>query len=139
MNIYYTDGSASPNPGDGGWAVVLDGKTVASGAAKNTTNIRMEGYALGAAIQAGEKAGKSYKIITDSQFWCNVLTKWAPGWEQNGWKKKSRGKIENLDLVKKLFGLYGEAKPKIEWTRGHVGDVGNELADVAANRARENG
>jgi len=139
MNIYYTDGSAAPNPGNGGWAVVLNGKTVASGAAKHTTNIRMEGYALGAAIQVGEKTGEPYKIVTDSQFWCNVLTKWAPDWEQRGWKKKSRGNIENLDLVKKLFGLYKEAKPKIEWTRGHVGDVGNELADIAANRARENG
>lgn len=137
--MYYTDGSTAPNPGDGGWAVVLNGETVASGAAKNTTNIRMEGYALGAAIQEGVKSGRSYKIMTDSMFWCNVLTKWAPGWEAKGWKKSSKGEIENLDLVKRLFALFNEAKPQIEWVRGHNNDPGNEAADAAANLAREQG
>ncbi|MCL2038614.1 ribonuclease HI [Candidatus Saccharibacteria bacterium] len=145
MNLYYTDGSANPNPGRGGWAVVLftdkpkagEGEVVASGAVNNATNIRMEGYALGAAIKEGEAAGKPYKIITDSQFWCNVLTKWAPGWEKRGWKKATSGEIQNLDLVQKLYELYKQAKPQVEWTRGHVGDPGNEAADEAANRARQ--
>jgi ribonuclease HI len=147
MDIYYTDGSANPNPGAGGWAVVFypsgqpieltNGKVVASGGCPGTTNIRMEGYALGAAIKEGEASGKPYKIITDSQFWCKVLTEWAPNWEKKGWRKSTKGEIQNLDLVKKLYALHQEFKPKIEWTRGHVGDPGNEAADVAANAARE--
>lgn len=144
MNTYYTDGSASPNPGNGGWAVVLykekpkegEGSVVASGAAADTTNIRMEGFALGAAIKVGDESGEPYKIMTDSQFWCNVLTKWAPGWEAKGWKKSTKGEIQNLDLVQKLYTLYKKANPRIEWTRGHVGDIGNEAADEAANQAR---
>ena len=59
MKILYTDGSAEPNPGPGGWAVieVVDGvgAPVAIGCESDTTNIRMEGTAL---INAIEYAGK---------------------------------------------------------------------------------
>ena len=55
MKILWTDGSASPNPGPGGFAVILeqdgDGTPVALGRADNTTNIRMEGSAIIAAIK----------------------------------------------------------------------------------------
>ncbi len=59
MITYYTDGSASPNPGPGGYSVIQDGKPVALGGDTipgNTTNIRMEGFAIIAALKhsAGE-------------------------------------------------------------------------------------
>jgi ribonuclease HI len=134
MNEYFTDGSCEPNPGAGGFAVVLRGEPVALGGEDFSTNIRMEGMALAAAIKHGAGSGEEYKIWTDSEFWVNVLTKWAPTWEKNGWQK--RGGIKNLELVKELYGLYTAEKPRIEWTRGHVGTRGNELADEWANRAR---
>ena len=47
MKILWTDGSASPNPGPGGFAVIEqteDGaKPVALGRDKDTSNIKMEG------------------------------------------------------------------------------------------------
>lgn len=133
MKHFYTDGSAIPNPGDGGYAVICEGKPVALGSEKNSTNIRMEASALIAAFKLAQ-AGDT--ITTDSEFWINVVTKWAPSWERNGWKKKS-GEIKNLDLVQQLYTIYKE-KPgvKLEWTRGHVGTEGNELADEWANKAR---
>ena len=136
MKHYFTDGSASPNPGPGGFAVIdLDLKQpVALGKEANTTNIRMEAMAL---ISAYKIAEPGDQIMTDSEFWGNVVTKWADGWRKNGWTKKS-GPIKNLELVQELFGLY-ESKPDVEltWTRGHVGTEGNELADEWANKARE--
>ena len=136
MKHYFTDGSASPNPGPGGFAVIdLDSKQpVALGKEANTTNIRMEAMALIAAYKLAEPDDQ---IMTDSEFWVNVVTKWADGWRKNGWTKKS-GPIKNLELVKELFELY-ESKPDVEltWTRGHVGTEGNELADEWANKARE--
>ena len=134
MSHYYTDGSASPNPGPGGYAVILDGAPVALGREKNSTNIRMEAHALIAAYKIAQPGDK---ISTDSEFWINVVTKWAPGWEANGWTKKT-GPIKNLELVKELFALY-QSKPdvKLKWTRGHVGTEGNELADEWANKARQ--
>ena len=133
MKILWTDGSASPNPGPGGFAVIEDGKPVVLGREKDSTNIRMEGLAMVAAIEyAGEEG---CEIHSDSQFWKDVLEKWAPGWEKSGWKKKT-GIIKNLDIVQKLYGLYCANDVKIIWVRGHVGNEYNELADRWANRAR---
>ena len=133
MKKYFTDGSAEPNPGQGGFAVVLDGEPVALGTEAESTNIRMEGKAL---IEAYKLAQPQDEIYTDSEFWVNVLTKWAPGWQSKGWQKKG-GPIKNLELVQELYALYQE-KPEVKliWTRGHVGTEGNELADQWANRAR---
>lgn len=135
MRIFYTDGSASPNPGPGGYAVIENNSPVALGSEDgNTTNIRMEGRALIAAMKLS--AGAPAEIYTDSEFWINVITKWAPGWAARGWTKKG-GEIKNLDLVKEAYDLYEKSQVTLVWVRGHVGDEGNELADVWANKARE--
>lgn len=135
MRIFYTDGSASPNPGPGGYAVIENSKPVALGSeAGDTTNIRMEGMAIIAAMELAD--GEPCEIFTDSEFWLNVLTKWAPGWAAKGWRK-SGGPIKNLELVQKAYELYYTTHPKITWVRGHVGHQMNELADEWANKARQ--
>ena len=133
MRIVFTDGSASPNPGPGGFAVIENGKPIALGAENPSTNIRMEGLALKKAFEILD--GEEAEILTDSEFWVNVLTKWAPAWEKNGWKKKN-GEIKNLDIVKPLFELYKNSKVKLKWLKGHAGHEFNEMADEWANRAR---
>jgi ribonuclease HI len=73
MIIYYTDGSASPNPGPGGFAVIKNGAPHILGSEEGeTTNIRMEGKALVAALT--DAAGEEAEIFTDSEFWINVIT-----------------------------------------------------------------
>lgn len=134
MRTLWTDGSASPNPGPGGYAVIENETPVALGGDKNTSNIKMEGSALIAGMELLN--GEPGEIITDSEFWINVLTKWAPNWKANGWKKKS-GEIKNLELVQKAYELYSKGNVKLNWTRGHVGTKMNELADEWANKARE--
>jgi ribonuclease HI len=133
MLILYTDGSCAPNPGPGGYAVIGDGKPVRLGHEKESTNIRMEGRALIAALKYTE--GKPSEIRTDSQFWINVITIWSIGWEKKGWKK-SGGEIQNLDIVKELCELYKNSKATLVFVRAHVGTAGNELADEWANKAR---
>ena len=135
MTTYYTDGSASPNPGPGGFAVIKDLKPHILGSEDGeTTNIRMEGKALIAALE--DANGAKCVIYSDSEFWINVVTKWAPGWQARGWKKKG-GDIKNLDIVQLLFTLYNDSQADLRWLRGHEGDEGNELADEWANKARE--
>lgn len=135
MRIFYTDGSCSPNPGPGGFAVIENSKPVALGKETSSTNIRMEAEALIAAMRLAE--GEPCKIHTDSEFWINVITKWAPGWREKGWKKSSKGEIQNLDLVKKAYELYNNSHVTLIWTKAHVGNNGNELADEWANNARK--
>ena len=140
MKVLWTDGSANPNPGKGGYAVIeefADGRArVASmGHAPRTTNIRMEGTAI---LHAIEYAGdEGCEIHTDSKFWINVLTEWAPGWAARGWRKKG-GPIENLDLVQLLYDAYKTHDVKFVWVKGHKGTLLNEFADYYANMAREN-
>ncbi len=137
MISYYTDGSASPNPGPGGFAVIQDGKPVALGTELGggaTTNIRMEGFAIMAALKLS--SGRPCQIFTDSEFWINVITKWSLGWEANGWKKKG-GEIKNLDIVREVCPLFRKSHAELVWVRGHNNDPGNELADEWANKARE--
>jgi ribonuclease HI len=135
MRIFYTDGSCSPNPGPGGYAVVENGKPVALGSAKESTNIRMEACALIMAMKLAD--GVACTIHTDSEFWINVITKWAPGWKTKGWKKSTKGEIQNLDLVQEALALYEQGKVTLIWVRAHVGNEQNELADVWANKARQ--
>ena len=134
MRVVFTDGSASPNPGPGGFSVIDEetGTPLILGRSDETTNIRMEGEAILAAIEEFPEV----EIHTDSEFWINVLTKWAEGWEKNGWKKKN-GKIRNLKLVQKLYLLYKSRKVELVWVRGHDGTEMNEAADEWANMARK--
>lgn len=133
MIVYYTDGSCSPNPGPGGFSVIKNMQPHIAGHEMNSTNIRMEGQALIAAMK--DAAGEECEIFTDSEFWINVITKWAPGWEAKDWKKKG-GEIKNLEIVKEAYELYQNSQAVLTWVRGHEGDPGNELADEWANIAR---
>ena len=131
--VVFTDGSAEPNPGPGGFAVIdaETGEPVILGRSAHTTNIVMEGNAIFEAMKAFPGA----KICTDSQFWVNVMTKWAPRWERDGWWKK--GGIANKKLVTKMWDAYHRYGSTLTWVRGHVGTEMNERADIWANNARE--
>lgn len=138
MILYYTDGSTAPtNPGPGGFAVIkgtsLDSLApwVLGSEPGTTTNIRMEGLAIIAALR--DARGAECEIRTDSLFWINVLTQWMPGW-----KKKNFKNVKNLDIVTEIDRLYQQSpKCKLVHVRGHRGEIGNEMADDWANKARE--
>ncbi len=136
--ILYTDGSCSPNPGPGGFAVIEKAgksyKPVVLGNDEDSTNIRMEGLALIAAMKYAD--GEECEIHTDSEFWINVITNWGIGWKAKGWKK-SKGEIKNIDIVKESMELYENSNTKLIWVKAHVGHDGNELADEWANKARK--
>ena len=134
MITYYTDGSCSPNPGAGGFAVIKETELAIVGSEQMSTNIRMEGRAIIAALT--DAAGAECQIYSDSEFWVKVLTQWGAGWESNGWKKKG-SEIKNLDIVQEVYALYKQSDSHLIWVRGHVGNISNELADVWANKARE--
>ena len=131
----FTDGSAIPNPGPGGWGAVyvVDDAVVAQrhGAEDDTTNNRME---LRAIIEGFGLVpeGTPTVLHTDSRLAVDTLTRWAAGWERRGWRRKS-GPVENLDLVKRAYAL-ATARPEVEirWVKAHAGNRWNEYADSLA-------
>ncbi|MEN8239214.1 MAG: ribonuclease H [Actinomycetota bacterium] len=135
----FTDGSAVPNPGEGGWGAVfvIDGEVVAqnSGYGGQTTNNRME---LTALIHAADlvPVGTTAQVYSDSNLAVRTINEWAAGWEKRGWRRKS-GPVENVDLVKVAYEKY-KARPELSlvWIKAHVGFTWNEYADELANRAR---
>lgn len=140
----FTDGSADPNPGPGGWGVVkvVDGHVVAEKAGHDpkTTNNRMELTALINGLKMLEPAD-SMTVYSDSQYCVRIVNEWAEMWEALGWKRgKRREPIENLDLVKELW-AQAQAHPRtrVEWVRGHNGARWNEYADMLSRRYLDGG
>ena len=138
----FTDGSAVPNPGEGGWGAVyvLDGHVVgeASGHGGETTNNRMELTALIEAVDL-VPVGVATTVYSDSKLAVQTINEWAEGWKRRGWKRKS-GAVENLDLVKIAYDSYRQ-RPDLTlvWIKAHVGYTWNEYADELANKARAEG
>jgi ribonuclease HI len=135
----FTDGSAQPNPGPGGWGAVyvVGGEVVdqAHGHEGHTTNNRMELTALIAGIDL-VPGGVAATVYSDSRLVVDTVTKWAAGWERRGWKRKT-GPVENLDLVKEAFERV-RARPelRVEWIAAHAGNRWNEYADALSTAYR---
>jgi ribonuclease HI len=134
----FTDGSASPNPGPGGWGAVyvLDDEIVAEahGHEEHTTNNRMELTALFAALDLVPQ-GTAATVYSDSNLAVRTINEWASGWEKRGWRRKT-GEVENLDLVRAVYENW-RSELRLTWIKGHAGYRWNEYADKLANRWRD--
>ena len=131
----FTDGSATPNPGPGGWGAVWvrDDEILAeaSGTDPDTTNNRMELTALLEGVRLVPE-GTPTTLWSDSNLAVRTINEWAAGWKARGWQRK-RGPVENLDLVRELYELL-QSRPELElrWIKAHVGHRWNEYADRLA-------
>ena len=141
--IIYTDGACHPNPGTGGYGVVIDrqGRQLElSHAYIFTTNNRMELLAVIVALETLVDPSEVL-IYSDSTYVVNGITKgWAEKWRRRGWMKK-RGvrQIPNADLWQRLLVLCERHQVNMRWVRGHSGNPGNERADRLAMSAMQNG
>jgi len=139
--VVYTDGACHPNPGPGGWAIVVvmpDGTTKEfSGNGGRTTNNRMEIQAAICGIEATPR-GSAVRIITDSKYVLNGITSWIKSWKRFGWKRKTDEGFKpvlNSDLWKKLDALCETRRVTWQWVKGHNGNPHNERADFLATTA----
>jgi ribonuclease HI len=139
MNIVeiFVDGACRGNPGPGGWGAILryqGQEKYLNGAVRHTTNNRME---LTAAIQAltALKKACQIKLVTDSQYVRKGITEWLPSWKRNGWRKKDKSPILNLDLWQQLDEISSKHTIDWQWVKGHSGHPENELADQLAGQA----
>ena len=132
----YTDGACDPNPGPGGWAVLLrSGEYVKeiTGRASNTTNNRME---LTAAIEALRSLRRPCQVdlYTDSEYLKRGITEWLPGWRARGWRRKE-GELANADLWQTLDVAMQPHEIQWHWVRGHASNPDNQRVDRLARLA----
>ncbi|MCJ2036303.1 ribonuclease HI [Methylobacterium sp. J-068] len=135
--IVYADGGCDPNPGPGGWGVVIEaesGRIELCGGDRATTNNRME---LTAAINGLRHfpEGAQIEMRCDSQYVIKSVTEWMRGWKAKGWRTAT-GPVKNVELMQELDGLAARRDVRWTWVRGHTGEVGNERADRLAAQGR---
>ena len=135
----YTDGSCLNNPGNGGWAAIINdnGKILKiSGSEKNTTNNKME---LMAPISALKKVNKDnqVEIYTDSKYVKLGITEWINKWIKNNWQTSKKENVKNKELWLELYELNNSLTIKWIWIKAHAGDLLNEEVDSLAKKAAE--
>jgi ribonuclease HI len=133
----YTDGSCLTNPGNGGWAAIInkDGNiTKISGSEKDTTNNRMELLAPINALRDLD-SNSQIEIYTDSQYVKLGITEWINKWVTNNWKTSKKEDVKNKDLWILLYDLNKSLNVKWNWVKAHAGNSMNEEVDLLAKKA----
>ena len=131
----YTDGAASPNPGPGGYGVILRCGSLEkemSGGFALTTNNRMELLAVIVGLEAIRWKNAAVEIYSDSSYVVKAVNEgWLPRWESKSWKK-----VKNPDLWQRFLSLYRLHRVRFHWLKGHAGHPENERCDALAVEAR---
>lgn len=105
-----------------------------------TTNNVAELLAACEALEySDDKDVKSVRMFVDSTYVRDGLTDWVVGWMANDWKKSNGEDVSNRDLWERLIRAKASLEQKvvdvkIEWVKGHSGDLGNSQADLLATR-----
>ena len=133
----YTDGSCLNNPGNGGWAAIINENEQIlkiSGSEKNTTNNKME---LMAPIEALKKIKKNQKIeiCTDSKYVKLGITEWIYKWKKNSWQTSKKENVKNKELWVELYELTKSFEINWVWVKAHSGNTINEEVDSLAKKA----
>ncbi|NLT28883.1 MAG: ribonuclease HI family protein [Propionibacterium sp.] len=132
------DGSALGNPGPAGWAWYIDDDCWAAGGWAHGTNNMGELMAvLDLLRQTAHLPERELRVLCDSQYAINVISKWTPGWKRKGWKKADGKPVQNVELVKALDEAMTGRSVTFEWVKGHAGHRMNEAADLRARTAAE--
>ncbi len=134
----YSDGGAEPNPGRGGFGLILSWGNVRKEFSEGyfmTTNNRME--LLGVIIGLEKlKTESEVTVYTDSKYVINGIEKgWAKRWQENNWKRNKKEKAVNPDLWEKLLKQVEKHKVTFCWIKGHNGHSENERCDELATLA----
>ena len=138
--IIYTDGGAVPNPGRGGYGVVLrfgQHSRELSGGFELTTNNRMELMAVIVGLEALKEPCK-VKLHSDSRYIVDAINNGSSmRWRANDWRMKSGAnskRCKNPDLWSRLLNAYDTHEVEFIWVKAHVGIRDNERCDeLAAN------
>ena len=138
----YTDGACAPNPGRGGYGVLLfrnGTRQELSGGFLETTNNRMELFSVITGLRALQEAEPlAVTIYSDSRYVVDMYSGgYASRWRSNGWRKGDRQPALNVDLWTELLDLCARHEVKFVWVRGHADNADNARCDELAVLARQ--
>lgn len=138
VNIY-TDGGAEPNPGKGGFGVIMTYKGYRKEFSQGyllTTNNRMELMGVIFALEQ-MKVPSIINVYSDSKYVVDGISKgWAEKWKSKNWFRTGTEKAINYDLWARLLELISKQKSvTFNWVKGHDGHTENERCDQLANLA----
>ncbi|MCF1192503.1 ribonuclease HI [Mangrovimonas sp. AS39] len=133
----FTDGGAEPNPGKGGFGVILSYK----GRQKEffegyelTTNNRMELMAVIFGLEQIKTKAK-VTVFSDSKYVVDgIVQGWAANWERSNWIRKKGNLVLNKDLWERLLDVMDKHEVTFNWVKGHAGHSENERCDILANK-----
>lgn len=127
------DGSALGNPGPAGWAWYVNDDCWRAGGWPHGTNNQGELMAVLDLFRAtAHIPQEDLRILCDSQYVINSVTKWMPGWKRKGWRKADGKPVLNVDILKEIDRELAGRKYTFEWVKGHAGHDLNEAADERA-------
>ena len=150
MKFYtiYTDGSANPNPGPGGFGVVVLDNTenfvynLYRESSEKTTNNREELKAILYALKtygvnifdlSEDEFIRVPIVYSDSAYAINTYNDWMWRWASNNWIKSDGAKAENLDIIQEYYDLWNQGfRIELKKVTGHSDVKGNILADRLA-------
>lgn len=138
--IAYTDGSANPNPGPGGFGVVLltDNEEFITSFNKyneKTTNNEMELAAIICAASFAKEKNEPLTIYSDSAYAIGCLSNWMYSWSKNNWLNSNNYTPKNIEAIKYFYDNHRNDNIKFIKVRGHSGNEWNEMADKLASMA----
>ena len=134
----YTDGACSGNPGIGGWAAILiynGHEKEISGANKDTTNNRMELFAIIQGL-AALKESCAVEVYSDSAYAVDAINKgWLANWKAANWKTADKKDVKNRDLWTDLSLKMGKHEVTFIKVKGHSDNEYNNRCDSLARKA----
>jgi ribonuclease HI len=139
--IAYTDGGCVPNPGPGGWGVILlfrESARFLSGYASESTNNKMELTAATSALKALTKDGVDLELHTDSMYVKDGMQKWIHNWRARNWKTADKKPVKNREYWEELDRLTLKHHVDWNWVKGHDVSRYNNFVDWLATDAIDN-
>jgi len=134
----YTDGAAEPNPGPGGYGVVLlfeKHRRELSCGYELTTNNRMELLAVIAGLEALTRACR-VTIYSDSRYVVDAVENgYVFRWREKDWWRTKKERAKNADLWKRFLVIFEQHDAELKWVQGHAGIPENERCDELAVKA----
>jgi ribonuclease HI len=142
--LLVTDGACVPNPGNGGWAAILqlkDGdkvlhqRAIVGHGTEQTTNNRMEMTAVLMGLGKPKEIDVPIIVTSDSKLIVDAMTLgWIENWKAKLWADGGKPRL-NADLWQQIDKAREGRKVYWQWVKGHAGHPLNELVDTLAGNA----